>query len=137
MRPIKSIVVHCTATHTSATVAAIMRYWREELGWKNPGYHYIIPPDGHTVQLQDERKIANGVRGHNQDSIHVAYIGGLNYDDRSTRQKHVMFHLLRELSAKHPDAEIKGHNDFPGVQKACPQFDVKEWYSMFHLALTT
>ncbi|MFA6923606.1 MAG: N-acetylmuramoyl-L-alanine amidase [Bacteroidales bacterium] len=132
MRTIKNIVVHCTATPTDATVTAICRYWREQLGWKNPGYHYIILRDGSIDQLLDEELIANGVAGHNADSIHVAYIGGIDkdgkpIDNRSDMQRHTLFDILVWLCEKHQSAHIVGHRDFPGVSKACPCFDVREW----------
>lgn len=52
MRPIKYIVIHCTATPQTPTVAGIQNYWRKQLGWKNPGYHFIVLPDG---SYQDRR----------------------------------------------------------------------------------
>ena len=75
-RQITHIFVHCTATLPTATVESIQQGWRS-IGWKNPGYHYIIKADGTIVQLQPEDKAANGVKGYNANAIHVAYIGGL------------------------------------------------------------
>lgn len=37
--------------------------------------------------------------------------------------------LVRELKAKHPNAEVLGHRDVPGVRKACPSFDARAWWS--------
>ena len=34
--------------------------------------------------------------------------------------------LIDQLSAKHPITRVSGHNDF--AKKACPCFNVKEWY---------
>ena len=132
MRIIKYIVVHCTATQPEATIEAIKNYWKETLGWKNPGYHYLIKRDGEIVKLQNEKEIANGVKGHNKESIHISYIGGVDKegkpeDNRTRRQKAAMFDLLVSLSVKYPHVEILGHRDFQGVVKACPSFDVKSW----------
>ncbi|WPC14746.1 N-acetylmuramoyl-L-alanine amidase [Riemerella anatipestifer] len=63
MRTIKYIVLHCTATSQTTTIESIKRFWREKLGWKNVGYHYIIKPDGEIVQLADLNTITNGVKG--------------------------------------------------------------------------
>lgn len=132
MRTIKYLVLHCTATQPSASVEAIKNYWKTALGWKNPGYHYLIKRSGEIVQLQTEDKIANGVKGYNQHSIHISYIGGVDRDNkpkdnRTIEQEEAMFAKLVELTEKYPLAIIKGHRDFPGVIKACPSFDAKTW----------
>ncbi len=132
MKIIRYIVVHCTASSPEATVEDIKRYWKEQLGWNNPGYHYIILRDGEVVKLQDENKIANGAAGYNKISIHLSYIGGIDKsgkpaDNRTQLQKHAMFDLLVELTERYPGAKIVGHRDLPGVKKACPSFDVTTW----------
>jgi N-acetylmuramoyl-L-alanine amidase len=132
MRDIRYIVLHCTATPQTTTVASIQRYWREKLGWRNPGYHYIIKPDGTTVQLQTLDQVANGVAGYNSKSIHISYIGGVDakgaaIDNRTPQQIETQIELLKILKSQFPSAEIKGHRDFPNVRKACPSFDVKRW----------
>lgn len=129
MRLIKYIVVHCTATDQDATVEAIQKYWKNNRGWKNPGYHYIFDKNGNMTQLQDESKPTNGVRGYNSNSIHLSYIGGKDEDDRTPMQKAMMLDLIKGLRAKYPDAIIQGHRDFPNVAKACPQFDAKKEYN--------
>lgn len=131
-RIINHIVIHCTATQPATKIESIQRYWRKKLGWKNPGYHYIIKRDGEVVALHPEDKVANGVRGHNKTSIHISYIGGIDkngkpQDNRTPAQQAAMFDLIVELSDRHPKAEICGHRDFAGVHKACPSFDVKQW----------
>jgi N-acetylmuramoyl-L-alanine amidase len=136
MRTIKYIVVHCTATQPNATVEAIKKFWKEIRKWDKPGYHYLIQRDGEIVQLLDEKEISYGAYGHNQDCIHIAYIGGIDkdgkpLDNRSTRQIHSMFDKIVELSEKYPQAKILGHRDFPGVKKACPSFDVREWLNNY------
>lgn len=133
MRTIKYIVVHCTATQPTATVEALKRYWKEEKGWGDtPGYHYLIKRGGEIVPLLEEEKISYGTYGHNKECIHIAYIGGIDkdgnpLDNRTPRQIHSMFDALVCLSEKYPGAQILGHRDFPGVKKACPSFDVREW----------
>jgi N-acetylmuramoyl-L-alanine amidase len=134
LRDIKNIVIHCTATPLSTTVESIKRYWREHLGWKNPGYHFLIEKNGNVQYLHDIEKVANGVRGHNQNSIHIAYIGGVDKNQRAidnrTRQQCIsMLLLVNEFHEMFPEADIKGHRDFSGVAKDCPSFDVKKWIS--------
>lgn len=133
MRRITHLVVHCTATSQGATVAAIQRHWREVLGWRNPGYHIIVMPDGTPIRLAPDTATANGVAGHNATSLHVSYIGGINaqgrpMDNRTMEQKATMADILRNWKRQHPHAIIQGHRDFPGVRKACPSFNAKEEY---------
>lgn len=133
MRTIKYIVVHCTATQQNATVESIKKYWREVKGWEMPGYHFIIKPNGDHEQLADESRVCNGVKGYNEVSIHVSYIGGVDkngkaLDNRTSHQKNKMTAILRMLKGKYPNAVIQGHRDFPNVHKDCPSFDAKEYY---------
>jgi N-acetylmuramoyl-L-alanine amidase len=128
MRDIKYIVVHCTGAEQSQTIESIQNHWRNVLGWKSPGYHYIIKPDGEIVQLASTTSITNGVAGYNKECIHVCYIGGKIKDNRTKQQISALNYMLTKLKAKHPDAIIQGHRDFPGVTKACPQFDAKTEY---------
>lgn len=131
-RNIQYIAIHCTASTPEAKISDIQAYWKDHLGWKNPGYHFIIKRDGEIVQLQSEKLIANGVRGFNKECIHISYIGGIDkngkpIDNRTPAQVHAMFDKIVELTEKYPQAEVKGHRDFPNQNKACPCFDVKEW----------
>jgi N-acetylmuramoyl-L-alanine amidase len=108
-------------------VASIQRYWKQDLKWNNPGYHFIIDDEGYIEQLQPIEKLANGVKGFNSNSIHVAYIGGLNgKDTRSIRQTLSIINIVKYLANIFPEAEILGHKDFPGVKKECPAFNVKQ-----------
>jgi N-acetylmuramoyl-L-alanine amidase len=132
MRAINYIVVHCTATPPETSIESIKNYWKQYLGWKNPGYHYIIKRNGDIINLFPEDKVSNGVKGYNKNSVHISYIGGVDknnnpIDNRTDEQIHAMFNKLVSLSEKYPNATILGHRDFPGVTKMCPSFDVKEW----------
>lgn len=143
-RNILYIVVHCTATPPETTIDSIKNYWKNELGWKNPGYHYIIKRNGEIVKILSEDQIANGVAGFNTAAVHISYIGGLDKhgksaDNRTEAQKHALFYKLVALSEKYPNATIVGHRDLSpdkngdGVieqrewVKNCPGFDVRQW----------
>ena len=128
MREIKYIVLHCTATAGDAKVSSIVRYWKENLGWKNPGYHFIIDTTGKVSHIHPLESPSNGVRGYNANSIHISYIGGIDEnakgkDTRTAEQYMVMSALVQSMKAVHPDAKIMGHRDFPDVKKECPSFD--------------
>ncbi len=139
MRRIDYIVIHTTATAQNATIEAIRNGWRR-LGWKSPGYHFIYDAAGRETQLQDVSLATNGVRGFNANSIHLAYIGGLDsqgrpIDNRTAGQKAAMLKRLVELKRMFPNAKIQGHRDFSPDKngngkidrferiKECPCFD--------------
>jgi N-acetylmuramoyl-L-alanine amidase len=133
MRTITHIVVHCSATGQDAKVEAIQRYWKQNLGWKSPGYHYIIEADGKETQLLTIAQPSNGVKGWNKSIINVCYIGGVNKlgkaaDNRTDAQKRQLLTRLKALKTMFPNAIIQGHKDFPNVAKACPSFDAKLEY---------
>jgi len=135
-RKIEFIVVHCTASTTDAKISDLQNYWQHHLGWKRPGYHFVIHRDGYITQVAKESEITNGVKGYNAHAIHISYIGGIDkdkkpIDNRTPQQQDAMFDKIIELSEKYPEAEIKGHRDFPDVHKACPCFDVRTWLSFY------
>lgn len=132
-RAIKYIVVHCTATKQNATIEAIQKYWKINLGWKSPGYHIIVKPNGDLERLAKDETVCNGVKDYNSNSIHVSYIGGVDdkgkaIDNRTEAQKKALLQTICGLKAKYPNAIIQGHRDFYGVKKDCPSFNAKEEY---------
>ena len=134
MRDIKYIAVHCTATAQTATIEAIQKYWREHLKWAMPGYHYIVKANGEIVELLSIDKVSNGVKGFNQETINVCYIGGVDKnnipkDTRTIAQKKSLKAILVTYKKRFPTAKIQGHRDFPKVKKACPSFDAKKEYA--------
>lgn len=132
MRQINNIVLHCTATPQTTTIESIQRHWKEVNKWNSPGYHWIIKPSGEAVSLQPIEKPSNGVAGHNHDSVHISYIGGIDskgnaIDNRTDAQKQKQIELIKKLKEQFPNAKILGHRDFEHVTKECPSFDVKTW----------
>lgn len=142
MRKIERIFVHCTASSQKTTVSGILAEFRQK-GWRYPGYHYLVSPDGTVTQLLDEKLVSNGVQGFNATSINVAYIGGIRkenrkivpVDNRTPEQKTALRELLAKLHAKYPDAHIMGHRsiwgeDYPEKwKKACPCFNAVDEYN--------
>lgn len=134
MRRIDYLVVHCTATPQTSSVAGILNYWKTQLGWQKPGYHIIIPPDGISQRLLPDEQVSNGVAGYNSHALHVSYIGGIDAkgngkDTRTAAQKAELLRILTRWKQAHPNARIQGHKDFPGVTKACPSFNAKAEYA--------
>ena len=134
-RAIKYIAIHCTASQQTATVAAIQRYWKDSLGWKSPGYHLLIEPNGTVNRLLEFNGISNGVKGFNKDSVHISYIGGITkagkpVDNRTDAQKKAILDCINEVIdwSENKCLIIQGHRDFPNQNKACPCFDAKAEY---------
>lgn len=147
-RIIKWLVVHCTAGWQNETTAEVIKGFRAN-GWKNNGYHFLISADGTVENITNIDNIANGVAGHNANSIHISYKGGIKkengklvaVDNRTPQQRAALVKVLTELKQAHPEAKIKGHRDFSpdkdkdGVIepfeyiKQCPCFDAIPEYS--------
>lgn len=125
MREIKYIVVHCTGGNQDATVEDLKKEF-EIKGWKRSGYHFFIDKHGTLHQLEAVKNIANGVKNYNQNSIHIAWAGGLNgKDNRTPVQKQVLLISVATLKFCYPNAEIVGHRDLD-PKKACPCFDINQ-----------
>ena len=137
MRNIEYIVVHCTASSQKWGVRDLEHEFKRK-GWKNPGYHYVVTADGKIHQMLADNYVSNGVKGHNSVSINIAYVGGVDLenklsptDNRTDAQKKSLRMMLGILKKRYPKAVIQGHRDFPGVAKACPCFDARrEYYDM-------
>ena len=138
MRKIERIFVHCTAGSQKTTLKQLENEFKAK-GWKSPGYHYVVFPDGKIEQMLDESKVSNGVRGFNSTSINVSYVGGVDsklkpIDNRTEAQKASLIKILTELKSRYPEAKIMGHRDVWGKdpkkwQKWCPCFDAEAEYA--------
>lgn len=140
-RRIDRIFVHCTAGNQTTTTVNSLNTEFKAKGWKTGGYHYVIFPDGRVVEMENEDKIANGVKGYNKSSIHISWVGGYNsVDNRTQKQKDSIIKVLKELRKKYPSAKILGHRDISPDKnnngiidpweriKDCPCFDVLKEY---------
>lgn len=163
-RPIVRIVLHCTASSQNASVDAILTYWKTPkgpkgspyipnvqggLGWKNPGYHYLIGLNGERHILSHLSNITNGVRGYNWNSCHISYIGGKDgIDTRTTAQSKQMETLIKELRSDNilGPVPVVGHRDLsPDLNgdgiitpnewiKLCPSFEVSDWLKTINIS---
>ena len=147
MRRITTLVIHCTATRadTDFTQKDLLRCHRAR-GMKMIGYHFFIRKDGYIWSTRPLDMVGAHALGHNQDSIGIAYEGGLDArgqpaDTRTQQQKHSLRALIRTLRKDFPITNVCGHRDLSpdrngnGVVeshewlKQCPCFDVAtdEW----------
>lgn len=139
MLPIRYLTIHCAATPEGRDVkAATISGWDiEKFG--QVSYHYVVELDGVAVRtLADDRKGAH-VGKANTGNIGICYVGGVDgegrpKDTRTPAQRATLKRLVGEYQAKYPGLAVRGHRDWPGVQKACPSFDVSGWMKAEGLA---
>jgi len=133
MRKIEEIIVHCSATKTSHDIGAdeIRKWHVEGNGWSDIGYHFVIRRDGTVENGRDLEIMGAHCKGHNQDSIGICLVGGL--DDALEAEFNFMPEQLAELrriivdlKKQYPESTLHAHNEFSN--KACPCFDVKKWW---------
>lgn len=148
MARMKYLVLHCTATPEGREVSSKeIRHWHTDpvkkggRGWKQVGYTDLFHLDGTVERLVknnedaevDPWEVTNGAAGYNSVSRHVVYAGGLakdgktSKDTRTAAQLKAMTAYVRDFHERFPQIKIVGHRDLPGVNKACPSFDVKAW----------
>ncbi len=144
-----NLIIHCLATPEGKhfTKDDVIRWHTAPKiqggrAWKKPGYGDMIYLDGQLVNLVpfdtddfiDLWEISNGVEGMNGNSRHIAYVGGMDKenkkakDTRTHEQTMSLETYLKYMILRHPDIQIAGHNEVPNAKgKACPSFSVSEW----------
>jgi N-acetylmuramoyl-L-alanine amidase len=133
MFPIRFLTIHCAATPEGRDVkAAEVNRW-DVAKFGQVSYHWIIELDGTAVRgLQDNQRGAHVARN-NTGNIGICYVGGMDKgmkspkDTRTPAQRATMERLVREYRRTYPGIVVRGHNEWPGVKKACPSFNVPAW----------
>lgn len=139
IKEVRYIVVHCSGNSANSKLRAsdIRRFHISKRGFADIGYHFVIPTDG-TIELGRRLNVAGAhVKGFNQYSIGICYVGGLDAhgrpaDTRNEAQRKALRKIVREMHAQFPNALILGHRDFPNVAKSCPCFNVREEFANYN-----
>lgn len=148
MGKVTRIVVHCTGEPADAV--RNREYYRhlffDLYNWKHWGYHVLVYQNGSWEILQPlpryttaggfitDATMANGVRGYNGNSLHIAYVGGLNplsyrpADTRTSEQRATLRHFISQWKIQYGVSEVVGHSQLVNNQKACPCFDARKEY---------
>jgi N-acetylmuramoyl-L-alanine amidase len=131
----KYLTIHCAATPEGrGNSAAEVKAW-DVARFGQASYQAVIELDGDiVVHLRDDQRGAH-VGGNNTGNIGVCYVGGtesLNAggkpkDTRTKAQKVSLARYVREKQALYPGIIVRGHREWPRVNKACPSFDVAAW----------
>tara|TARA_R100000655_G_scaffold108154_1_gene159584 strand:- start:203 stop:673 length:471 start_codon:yes stop_codon:yes gene_type:complete len=133
MREINKIIIHCSATVEGVNVSAatIKRWHVQGRGWSDIGYHYVIGIDGAIEYGRPINRAGAHVKGENEHSIGICYIGGLSEkkrakDTRTEAQKKALIKILKTLTHIYPNATIHSHFEF--ANKACPCYNAGQEY---------
>ncbi len=107
--------------------ARIIDGWHRQRGFEMIGYHYVVLPDGTIEHGRPLFLQGAHVKGYNQSSIGICYVGGLaadgtTADTRTEEQEESLLKLLRQMKLLFPNARIVGHREL-NKGKACPCFD--------------
>lgn len=142
MTRIDYLAVHCSATPADRDIDVNdIRRWHRERGWRDIGYHYVITRDGEVQKGRPDDMVGAHEPKINRSSIAVCLVGGsppigsaeyrrgAGEDNFTPAQRAALADLLERLHTAHPNATVLGHRDVPGVRKACPSFDVKQWWA--------
>lgn len=129
------IAIHCSATRPSQDVGvADIRKWHKAQGWSDIGYHFVIRRNGKIEKGRAVDAVGAHVAGFNASSVGICMVGGVSQKDFTKAENNFtkeQFAALRSLltwvSARYPKAKVRGHRDFPKVNKACPSFDAIAW----------
>lgn len=148
---IKRVVVHCTATSPSEDIGG------QEVGElhairgisANPhGYNALILRNGMVEDGRPIDAVPAGAKGFNTDGLHIALVGGLKEDGLTLTERYrqkqwgtpeanftrsqyqALESWLDSVFKEWPHLLLDGHGDLPGVNKACPCFNVKAWYGV-------
>ena len=134
MREINEIIIHCTATESGHDYSVkTIDKWHRERGFKQIGYHYIIHLDGKIEHGRDVSLIGAHCKGHNRNSIGIAYVGGLYCgqpcNTMTAAQMQSLIHVIQLLIEAFPTIKkVSGHNDY--AHKTCPCFDVHKFLAI-------
>jgi len=134
-RRIEQIVIHCSATNPNQDIGVKeIDAWHKKRGWSGIGYHYVIRRNGEIEKGRPDDKPGAHVQSHNARTLGICLVGGLGNDNRAkpaytSEQWQTLELLVRHIKTQHPTAEVLGHRDFPNVNKACPCFDVANWWA--------
>ena len=130
---IKYLTLHCAATPEGRPVTHEQITEWDKAKFGQTSYHWVIEVDGsmHRTLLDTEKGAHVG--GANTGNIGICYIGGMDKsmkrpkDTRTDAQNKSLLTLIRTYKGRCPGVIIRGHRDWPGVNKACPSFDVAAW----------
>lgn len=140
MRQIDTVIVHCSATPPGRDIGVKeIRDWHvNDNGWSDIGYHYVIRRDGTLEIGRPIHRAGAHTKGHNEGSIGICLVGGTRSYTQTHkrepefnftyRQLHKLLVLITDAKSQYDIKRVAGHRDFDDG-KACPCFNVGEWFN--------
>ena len=116
------LIVHCTATPVGREVSsAEVDQWHRQRGWKGIGYHYLIQLDGTVEPGRPEAEIGAYCQNHNEHSIGICYVGGLDNlnrpaDTRTPAQRMALPHASRNAPCPLSPGPYRGASPLPSPE---------------------
>jgi hypothetical protein len=126
------IIIHCSATPPAMDVGTKeIREWHKDRGWSDVGYNVVIRRGGKVEVGRPLDARGAHAKGYNSNSVGVCMIGGVNEanvpeKNFTPKQWESLVVTIAFLIKASPEAKVIGHNEVS--DKACPSFDVQEWY---------
>ena len=140
-KDVKKIILHCSASQDSLDIGSreikILHMldkrqkveWNGTMvngkGWTDIGYHYVIRRSGMVERGRPLDKMGAHVRGHNNDSIGICWIG---LNDMTTKQLRSLKVIVKTLMMKYnlDIDDVFGHYEFDSG-KTCPNIDMNKF----------
>ncbi|MDJ0975529.1 MAG: peptidoglycan recognition family protein [Planctomycetota bacterium] len=139
MNGIKRITLHHTAelpgmdTRTDLElVKGVQNFHRNERGWADIGYHWLIGRDGNVYEGRTlEAQGAHAGAGKNGNNLGISAVGDFTTELPSAKQLATIELFLSEQLALYeiPIEELHGHRDFKPTE--CPGTSLYEWLGAF------
>lgn len=126
----KKVILHCSDSPDNMNITIDdIEQWHKDRGFKKIGYHYVIHKDGEVKAGRNPKEVGAHVKGHNNDSIGICWIGR---NDLNEVQKFALIYMYLYIKSKFKiDYEQWfGHYEInPG--KTCPNLDMDIIREMF------
>ena len=122
MRPIKSIVVHCSATPNGQEFTREdIDSWHKQRGWKKIGYHFVIGKRGEVWKTNDLTAVSYHAKGANADSIGICLVGNFSRETPQKAQLDALRWLIGRIQEElKPAPSVVLHREIKGSKTTCP-----------------
>ena len=132
------IVIHSSATNASEDIGVKeLRYEFMQRGCADIGYLYVVRRNGTVEKGCNAAKAGHHAEGYDFHSLAICMVGGRKGDTQRAEDNYTpeqydsLWGLLCELKVWHPDADVVGYRDLPGLSPSrtglSPSFDVGNW----------
>ena len=118
----QTAVIHHSVLYASddlSSVREVQTAHRNERGWADIGYHYLVGKNGMIYEGRDITVRGTHVGGYNTGSVGVCLLGNFVTDASTAVQITATYRLLAWLSERLQLTHLAGHNSFNG-ETQCP-----------------